>query len=445
MDVVDKIINRLGQDSDFFRYKMMLSNEPVLLLGYQSFMSVAESINELHAQAARVNPSEHDGHRSRLMDSIGQIIEDPSEDLIVSLLLRGQLVIWFESVDAFVDFHPYSKVLSRSIDAPVTENVLRGSISAFVEDMETNIGLIRKQAASEDLRTQSYGLGPDRQKQIVLIYMQNLVIPNLLESIVKRIESNIGMNVQNLQQLSAVLGFSKWSTITKFNTTELPQEVERALQKGKVVILLDRFPFALIVPSLLTDMFAVENDRNFLIVFTYLTRLLRILGVLTNIIIPGLYVSLVSINPDMLRIEIALTIARSRMDVPYPSLVETLLLLLILELIFEASIRLPRSIGPTLTMVGGIILGQAVVSAKLVSNLLIIVLAATTISSSTVVGFHNSLSIRLFKYLILVLSALFGLYGLVAGMVVICAYMASLNSFGIPYVHIMKSRGDANG
>lgn len=442
MKLIDKIIKRLGQDSDFFRYKILLSNEQVVLLGYQSFVSVAESMNELHAQAARFVPDESE---YRLCESIGQMIEDPSEDSIVSLLLRGQLVIWFESEEVFVDYHPYSKILSRSIEAPITENVLRGSVSAFVEDIGTNIGLIRKHVASEDLRTQSYGVGPDRQKQIVVIYKQNQVIPKLLESVVEKIETNISMNVQNLQQLSSMLGFSKWSTVTKFNSTELPQEVERALQKGKVVLLLDRFPFALILPSLLTDMFAVENDRNFLTVFTYLTRLLRILGVLTNIIIPGLYVSLVSVNPDMLRIEIALTIARSRLDVPYPSLVETLLLLLILELIFEASIRLPKSIGPTLTMVGGIILGQAVVSAKLVSNLLIIVLAATTISSSTVVGFHNSLSIRLFKYLILILSAGFGLYGLVAGLVAICAYMASLNSFGIPYVHIMKTRGDANG
>lgn len=442
MKIIDKIINRLGQDADFFRYKIMLSNEPVVLLGYQSFMGVAESMNELHAQAARIHTSEG---KYRLSESIGQIIEEPSEDGIVSLLLRGQLVIWFESEDVFVDYHPYSKVLSRSIEAPVTENVLRGSISAFVEDIQTNIGLIRKHVASEDLRTLSYGSGPDRQKQIIVIYKQNQVIPKLLESIVNKIESNIDMNVQNLQQLSSMLGFSKWSTITKFNSTELPQEVEQALQKGKVVLLLDRFPFALILPSLLSDMFAVENDRNYLIVFTYVTRLLRVLGVLINIIIPGLYVSLVSVNPDMLRIEIALTIARSRLDVPYPSLVETLLLLLILELIFEASIRLPSSIGPTLTMVGGIILGQAVVSAKLVSNLLIIVLAATTISSSTVVGFHNSLSIRLFKYLILVLSAGFGLYGLVAGLVAISAYMASLQSFGIPYVQIMKTRGDANG
>ncbi|MFF2888305.1 spore germination protein [Paenibacillus sp. NPDC057967] len=444
MKLIDQVILRIGQDSDFMRFPTTMAGESVVLLGYQTFFDFAETLRHLQAQSARI--ADTDGRDSPpLIQGLGQFLDEPDADRLVSLLMRGQLLIWFEGRERIISFTPTARLLSRNIEAPITESVVRGSISAFVEDMDTNIGLIRKHAAAEDLRTQSYWTGADKQKQIVLIYRERCVIPGLLEGVIQKLEENISMNVQNLQNLSSMLGFNPWTSITKFNSTELPQEVEMALQKGKVVLMLDRFPFALVVPSLLTDMFAVENDRNFPLLFMYLTRFLRIIGVLTNVIIPGLYVSLVSVNPDLLRIEIALTIARSRMDVPYPSLVETLLLLIILELIIEASIRLPKSIGPTLTMVGGIILGQAVVSAKLVSNILIIVLAATTISSSTVVGYHNSLTIRAFKYLILFLSAGFGLYGLVAGLILICAYMASVTSFGIPYVHLMKPSGDSNG
>jgi len=444
LKLFEGVILRLGQDSDFIRFPTTMAGESVILLGYQTFFDFAETLRHLQAQSARIADTEWEDS-PRLIQGLGDFLDNPDTDMLVSLLLRGQLLIWFEARDRIISFTPSARILSRSIEAPITESVVRGSISAFVEDMDTNIGLIRKTAAAEDLRTHTYWTGADKQKQIVLIYRERCANPRLLKGIINKLEENLGMNVQNLQNLSSMLGFNPWTGITKFNSTELPQEVERALQKGKVVLLLDRFPFALIVPSLLTDMFAVENDRNYPLVYTYLTRFLRVIGVLTNVIIPGLYVSLVSVNPDMLRIEIALTIARSRMDVPYPSLVETLLLLIILELIIEASIRLPKSIGPTLTMVGGIILGQAVVSAKLVSNILIIVLAATTISSSTVVGYHNSLTIRVFKYLILFLSAIFGLYGLVAGLVLICAYMASVTSFGIPYVHLMRPNGDANG
>ncbi|WP_279326186.1 spore germination protein [Bacillus litorisediminis] len=153
---------------------------------------------------------------------------------------------------------------------------------------------------------------------------------------------------------------------------------------------------------------------------------------------------MVSVNPEVLRIELALSVAQSREGVPYPALVEIIMLLIILELIMEASVRLPKSIGPTITMVGGIILGQAAVEAKLVSNLLIIILAATTIANSTVVGFQNSNSIRLFKYLIVLMASMFGILGILAGIFIICTYLASVKTFGIPFINLSSSKGEMN-
>jgi hypothetical protein len=195
------------------------------------------------------------------------------------------------------------------------------------------------------------------------------------------------------------------------------------------------------------DMFCLKDDHNYPLPFMYLIRVLRIIGVLIATIIPGLYVALVSVNPEVLRLQLAISIANSRQDVPYPAFVETILLLIVLELILEASVRLPKSVGPTITMVGGIILGQAAVSAKLVSNLLIIVLAGTTIASSTVVGFQNSVAIRGFKYLLIILSAIYGMLGLLAGIVVICAYMGHQKSMGIPYLSLptLNQKDEQNG
>ena len=122
-----------------------------------------------------------------------------------------------------------------------------------------------------------------------------------------------------------------------------------------------------------------------------------------------------------------------------------MLLLIVLELIIVASVRLPKSIGPTLTVVGGIILGQAVVQARLVSSLLIIILAATSIANSTVVGFQNSLPLRLYKYLTLILAALFGILGIMSGLVILCAYFASATTYGIPYLHFFKQKDDSSG
>ncbi|UOQ48120.1 spore germination protein [Gracilibacillus caseinilyticus] len=136
----------------------------------------------------------------------------------------------------------------------------------------------------------------------------------------------------------------------------------------------------------------------------------------------------------------ALSIAQSRQNVPYPSLIEIFLMLLILELILEASVRLPRSIGPTITMVGGIIIGQAVVNANLVSNLLIIILAATTIANFAIVGIQNSFALRFYKYLIVLTSAVYGVFGLLSGMVFIMAYLGSIQTFGVSYLSFKMER-----
>ncbi|RIX59378.1 spore gernimation protein GerA [Paenibacillus nanensis] len=433
----------LKEDSDFFIRKTRLSQLSVNIIGYTSLIDLPRTLELLHKQAESGTVA--DLNAEAFMESFGKPVKAPDESTIMTTVTRGDILLYFSEHDAFISVTPVPKVLTRSIEAPTTENVLRGAISSLVEDIETNIGMIKKHAATQQLRVKSYSIGDREGKRLSLLYREDKLDLALLRAITGKIESRLDWDVKNLQQLSDMLGFSRWSFVTRFNSTELPQEAERGLSQGKAILLLDRMPFALVVPSLLWDLFAVDNDHNFPVLLMYLVRLLRIVGVLTNMIVPGLYVALVSVNPDVLRIELALSIARSRVDVPYPAIVETLLLLIILELILEASIRLPKSIGPTLTMVGGIILGQAVVSAKLVSNLLIIILAATTISSSTVVGFQNSISIRVFKYLILLLSAFYGVLGLLSGLVIICAYLASITSFGIPYLHFYKPKGDSRG
>lgn len=202
----------------------------------------------------------------------------------------------------------------------------------------------------------------------MLIYQEDRINPELLQSIQTKIKAGIDQEVHHIQHLEKMLGVNTWSFVTNFNMTELPQNAAHALQQGKVVLMIDRYPFAIILPSLVMDMFCLKDDHNYPLPFMHLIRVLRIIGVLIATIIPGLYVALVFVNPEVLRLQLALSIANSRQDVPYPAFVETLLLLIVLELILEASVRLSKSVGPTITMVGGIILGQAAVSAKLERN-----------------------------------------------------------------------------
>ncbi|GIP49944.1 hypothetical protein J53TS2_35350 [Paenibacillus sp. J53TS2] len=447
MKLTDRIRNRFEHDGDFIMEEHILAGRPVQIMGFKSLIDLPKTWANLQSRVreADLDFSLDTDSALIVLNKLGQIISEPDEAALLAVMTSGDLIICYEDPETYLDVVPVPTALTRSIEQPLNENVLQGSASAFNDDIATNIGLLKKELNTASLRTKVYVSGNHSPRKMALLYLEGHVKPALLKEVTERLEANKDRDLYNLQRICKALGFQPWKAVPKFYTTELPTEAAHTLRQGRVVLFLDRFPFAMVLPALIGDIFMMENDRNYPILFMYLIRGLRIAGIMINLIMPGLYVALVSVNPEVLRIELALTIAESRSGVPYPAFVETLLLLIVLELIIVASVRLPKSIGPTLTVVGGIILGQAVVEAKLVSSLLIIILAATTIANSAVVGFQNSLPIRLFKYLTLILASLYGVLGIMSGLVMVCAYMASVTTYGIPYLYFFKSKDDSHG
>lgn len=433
--ILQEIKDKLGKNDDFFILEEHLVNVPVVLLGFKSLIDLPKTLISIQKNTESILLT--DKSFDQLMHGIGEVKENDTKEAL-SALADGKLIILLqiENSQNYVIVEPVSQILNRSIESPTNENVLQGPLSSFIEDIHTNIGIVRKEIHSERLQIRSYSVGTERKKKLSVLYFEGHVNMDLVHKIANHVERNLDKELNNVQELSKMMGFSPWMTVSQFHITELPQEVSRTLVRGRVVIFVDRMPFAFVLPGVFWDMFALENDRNYPFPIMASIRSLRVIGVLTTLIIPGLYVALVAVNPEVLRIELALSIAQSRGGVPYPTLVEMILMLVILELIMEASVRLPKSIGPTITMVGGIILGQAVVDARLVSNLLIIILAATTIANSTIVGFQNSLSIRWFKYLIAILASIYGVLGILAGIVLVSTYLAGISTFGVPYLYL---------
>ncbi|MFD1334414.1 spore germination protein [Oceanobacillus iheyensis] len=210
------------------------------------------------------------------------------------------------------------------------------------------------------------------------------------------------------------------------------------IEQGKVVFFMDGYPFGLVLFNTVFDIFKQPSDSNYLSVFVYALYALRIVGIMLSLLLPGLYVALITINPEMLKIQLALSITESRQFVPYPAFIEIMFMLLLIELITEAAVRLPLSISNTIGIVGGIILGQAIVEASLVSGVLIIVIAATTIANGIIVNFENGITLRLMKYFIVIFSALFGILGHVISLLILCSYIARITNFGVPYVRWKK-------
>lgn len=432
MELIARIKEHFKDNSDYFCIEIQFSGYPAILVGLESLIDVPQTITMLQLQYNQAN-RKNTGDQPHF-SYLGDIITASEPATAVSHILEGKIILADYLSDNFISILPVLKNLARSISEPVTENTLYGSSTAFLEDMNTNIGILRKHITSSTLKIEAYTFNDSQPKKMSLFYLEDRINPVLLHNLQQKIKSGLSKEVHHLQHLVKVLGLPPLSLIPRFNITELPQNAAVALNDGKAMMMLDRLPFGIIVPNLVTDMFCQKDDHNYSYPFMLLIRMLRLIGILIAIVIPGLYVSLVSVNPEVLRLELALSIASSRQGVPYPALIEVLLLLIVLELILEASVRLPKSVGTTITMVGGIILGQAAVSAKLVSNLLIIILAGTTIASSAVVGFENSISVRVFKYLLILLSSIYGLLGLLTGIVLICAYMGNQTTMGIPYL-----------
>ncbi|MEH7350848.1 spore germination protein [Gottfriedia acidiceleris] len=340
--MLEDIKEHFSNDDDFFMMKEHFINAPVVLLGFKSLVDLPQTLKTIQNKIESIFLT--DKTFDQLMHWIGVVKENNLNEAISAIVDGKLLILLYSENNKYVIVEPVSQALNRSITLPTNENVIQGPLNSFTEDINSNIGIVRKQVNSEKLQIRSYSVGSERKRNLSVLYFENNSSMGLFNKIEKLVEKNLNIDINNLQDLSKMLGFSPWLAITKYNSTELPQEATNSLLKGRVIIFVDRIPLALVLPGLFWDMFALENDRNFPIPLTYTMRFLRIIGFLLTLILPGLYVALVAVNPEVLRIEIALSIAQSRNGVPYPALVEIILMLIILELIIEASIRLPKSV-----------------------------------------------------------------------------------------------------
>jgi hypothetical protein len=423
---------------DFFLQHDYLFNQPVILFGLSTLIDIPQTKKSLEINL--------DMPKYSLQEVLNHNLEKVASEKnnIIEAIIAGKLILYIPDIGKYIIMEAIAKPLNRAIDLPTNENVIQGPLDSFTEDIETNIGIIRKHFRTKSLTLKIISTGIEQKKNIALIGLEKHVNQNLMKKIEKQLKEKNDQEIHDAQSLVKTLGFSSWEMVPKYKSTEIPIEVVASLKKGKVVLIIDNSPFALILPNFLWDMFTTDNDRNFPIPLMLFIRAIRVVGVIVATLMPGIYVALVSVNPEVLQLELGLSIAQSREGVPYPALVEVLMMLIILELILEASVRLPKSIGPTLTMVGGIILGQAIISAKLVSNLLTIVVAATTIANSTVVGVQNHLMLRLLKYIIVILAAIYGVLGILAGIVLICAYFAGINTYCISYIDYQIPKDESN-
>jgi spore germination protein KA len=322
----------------------------------------------------------------------------------------------------------------RAIEPPGTEQVIQGAREAFIESLGTNVSLIRRRMRSPDLRVRQMQIGQRTTTNIAYLYHANIANQELINEVERRLRLVETDALYGSGYLEQFIEDNHYSPFPQVQNTERPDKAVAAMLEGRVVILVDGSPFALIVPAVFSQFYQTAEDYDTRFHMASMIRGIRLLALIFSLIFPSLYVSLISYNPEMIPTKFAVAVAGGRAGVPFPAIAEIFGLELVMEILREATIRLPQQIGGALSIVGVLVIGEAAVQAGFVSPITVVIVAMTTIGSFATPAYNAAVALRMLRFPVMILAGMFGLYGVMVGIIFIINHLNSLESFGVPYL-----------
>ncbi|MDM5339861.1 spore germination protein [Fictibacillus enclensis] len=323
--------------------------------------------------------------------------------------------------------------LTRTPEEPTNEKVVRGSHEGFVDSLTQNLGLIRKRLENENLVVKQYVIGQSTNTKVALVYMDDLVNKEVLSEIFRRIES-ISVDMEfSPGYLEEFMEDKTFSPFPQMLPTERPDRTMAHLLDGRVAVLSEGTATALILPVTFLSFFQSPDDFNSRVLSGSFFRLLRMVSFLVAMTLPAVYIAIIGFHFEILPNELILPVKASLEGIPFPPIIEAFVMVFTIELIREAGVRLPTPIGQTIGIVGGLVIGDAVVSAGFISNVMVIVIAVTAVASFTVPTYEMGASIRILTFPLMIAASLLGFLGIVMGLMVILLHLCKLESIGTPY------------
>ncbi|MBD2867113.1 spore germination protein [Paenibacillus arenilitoris] len=321
----------------------------------------------------------------------------------------------------------------RAIGEPQTESSLRGAHQGFVETGAQNIAMIRRYISNRELKIKELKAGRRGATKISLLYPGDVAHPEVLKELEDRISQLDVDVIINTGELAELIEDNPYSPFPQFILTERPDAAASQLLQGRIVVIVDRSPSVLVAPAGFTAFFQSIDDYSTRWLISSFIRLLRFLAFFIAILLPGLYIALISFNYELIPIKLFLTIGDFRGRVPFPPFVEAIIMEITLEMMREAGVRLPAPIGQTIGIVGGIVVGEAIVQAGVINNIMVIVVAFTAIASFILPNYDMVASVRIIRFLMMIAASMFGIVGIVVGMMILIGHIISLESLGTPY------------
>ncbi|RXZ79031.1 spore germination protein [Paenibacillaceae bacterium] len=323
---------------------------------------------------------------------------------------------------------------TRGIEEPSAETVVRGPREGFVEALMINCSLLRRRLRSPLLKMEMMRFGRHTHTPVALVYMEGIADEDLIKEARERLSR---IKIDGLLDSSVVeemLEDAPYSPFPQLMATERPDVVNASLLEGRFVVLVDGSPFALIAPISMFSLLQSPEDYYERAALATAIRWLRYLFVAIALTVPSIYVAVLSYHQEMIPATLLFTIAESREHIPFPALIEALLMEITFEALREAGIRLPKQVGSAVSIVGALVIGQAAIAAGIVSSPMVMVVAITGIASFMVPNFALGGAIRLLRFPIMICSGILGLYGLMVAIILILTHLLTLRSFGVPYL-----------
>ncbi|WP_088072481.1 spore germination protein [Gottfriedia luciferensis] len=323
---------------------------------------------------------------------------------------------------------------TREVKEPDSEALVRGPRLGFVEHLADNTAMLRRSGRNSDLAIIGFEVGEVSKKELVIAYMMSIADTNLVEEVKKRIKRIKIDAVPDSGYIEQLIEDDYLSPFPQIQSTERPDRVMSALMEGRVAILLDGSPFALIAPVTFQMLIQSPEDYYERWIASSLVRLLRYFACFISLFAPSLYIAFISFHQGLIPTKLVFHIAATRGGVPFPPLIEALIMEISIEVLREAGLRLPKPIGQSLGIVGGLIIGEAAVEAGIVSTIMVIVVAVTAISSFTLPQYNVGIALRMLRFISMIFASVFGLYGVVLFFLLLCSHLVQLKSFGVPYL-----------
>jgi spore germination protein KA len=363
---------------------------------------------------------------------VNSISMGSDENLIIDNILKGKAIILIPEEEQYViaDTLQASK---REIQTPELEGTLRGPKDCFTENFESNLSLIRYRIKDPELRLDKLVIGKRTKTSVAVIYINNIANPQYVNEIMKRLQS---INIDGIIDSGYIQKFLKNSTFDLFPQLGIIERSDLAcisILEGKICIVTEGSNLILSAPKVFIDFFNSSEDAFDSIYFGMFNKFIRIVALMISLASSALYVAIVGFHSDILPVSYIMILASSRGAVPFNAVLEASLLEFVSEILREASVRLPKRIGSAIGIVGTIVIGQAAVSAGLVSPLMVIIVSLSTMCSFVAADFTIMNPIRIFKFLLIFMTAFLGLFGFIIGITFILVNLLSTSSFGVPY------------